>query len=51
MIHLNQKSTDQTECLGGGATTLGGETAIYQVVERQTQVLVRTPFRLNFIAA
>jgi len=23
-----QKSTDQTESLGGGATTLGGETAI-----------------------
>ena len=29
-LHANvmQKSTDQTESLGGGATTLGGETAI-----------------------
>jgi len=41
MIYLNQKSTDQTESLGGGATTLGGETAI-EVVERQTQVLARS---------
>jgi len=30
MIFLNQKTTDQTESLGagGGATTLGGGTAI-----------------------
>jgi len=28
MIFLNQKSTDQTESLGGRATTLGGGTAI-----------------------
>ena len=26
MIFMNQKSTDQTESLGGGATTLGGGT-------------------------
>jgi len=41
MIFLNQKSTDQTESLDGGATTLGGGT-----VDTGSG-----PFRLNFIAA
>ena len=40
MIFLNQKSTDQTESLGGGATTLGGGTP-----ETGSGL-----FRLNFIA-
>jgi len=41
MISLNQKSTDQTESLDGGATTLGGG----------TPDTGSGPFRLNFIAA
>ena len=41
MIFLNQKSTDQTESLGGGATTLGGG----------TPDTGSGPFRLNVIAA
>jgi len=40
MIFLNQKSTDQTDLLGGGTAIL--------VVKRQTG---SGPFRLNFIAA
>jgi len=41
MIFLKQKSTHQTESLGGGATTIGGGTP-----ETGSR-----PFRLNFIAA
>ena len=41
MIFLNRKSTDQTESLGGGATTLSGG----------TPDTGSGPFRLNFIAA
>ena len=45
MISPNQKSTDQTESLGGGATTLGGGTVIN--LGGGTPETGSDPFRLN----
>jgi len=47
MIFLNQKSTDQTESLGGGATTLWWNGNLGD----GTPDTGSGPFRLNFIAA